>query len=125
MSTLNTYLSFRDFDTNYAFQDAVEHTLTGDHSDRIYFNCTNTPNITTYTFHTDIGDAGYVYLRNFHATAEVGVSFTSPAAGALTACELLLLPKQAMLFPLEPTTADLYLVADGSSPQVEIWVREA
>lgn len=72
-----------------------------------------------HTFSTDIGNAGYVYLKNLDGTNYVDVGF------ATTVYPLRLKAGQVALFPITPAQASLFLLANTAACRVEIYVHEA
>lgn len=74
---------------------------------------------TTHTFATDIGNAGYVYLKNLDATNYVDVGF------ATTVYPLRLKAGQVALFPITPAQASLFLLANTAACRVELYIHEA
>lgn len=74
---------------------------------------------TTHTFSTDIGNAGYVYLKNLDATNYVDVGF---ATGVYP---IRLKAGQVGLLPITPAQASLFLLANTAACRVEIYVHEA
>lgn len=74
---------------------------------------------TTHTFSTDIGNAGYLYLRNLDATNYVDIGF---ATGVYP---IRLKATQVAILPITPATSALYLLANTAACRLEIYAHEA
>ncbi len=74
---------------------------------------------TTFTFDTNIGNAGYAYVKNLDGTNYVDLGF------ATTVYPLRLKAGQVALFPITPAQSALYMLANTAACRVEIMVHEA
>lgn len=72
-----------------------------------------------HTFSTDIGNAGYLYMKNLDATNYVDVGF---ATGVYP---LRIKAEQVALLPITPAQASLFLLANTAACRVEITLHEA
>lgn len=72
-----------------------------------------------HTFSTDIGNAGYLYLKNLDGTNYVEIGF------ATTVYPLKLTAGQVALLPIAPAQASLFLRANTAACRVEITLHEA
>jgi hypothetical protein len=71
------------------------------------------------TLGTQIGNAGYAFIRNLGATNFVEVGF------ATTVYPLNLLAGQVALIPLAPATASLFFKSDTAANNVEVYFHES
>ena len=117
MSSLSISATINDTTTALAKSASITVTTTGNNLDLRRASVTTSEY--TYTFTTDIGDAGYCWVRNTDATNFVQLGF---ATGDY---KMKLLPGQVALFPLLAAQAALYLLADTATCEVELYVHEA
>lgn len=92
-------------------------TTTGDNVDLKVASVTTSEY--TWTIDTDIGDVGYVWVRNIDSTNYVQVGF------ATTDYKIRLLAGQTAVIPVEPATSALYLKANTATCLVEFMAIEA
>lgn len=93
-------------------------TTTGDNADFRSLTVTESGEV-TLTFTTDIGNAGYVYLRNNDDTNFVQYGY------ATTVYNQRISAGSTAIFELNPTIASLYLRADTADCNVDCWILEA
>lgn len=72
-----------------------------------------------HTFSADIGNAGYLYLKNLDDTNYVDIGF---ATGVYP---LRLKAGQPALFPITPAQASIFMIANTAACRVEITLHEA
>lgn len=117
MSALSIQATINDATTSLNKSATVSVTTTGNSLD--FRRLSITTSEVEVTFTTDIGDAGYCWIRNTDDTNFVEAGF------ATTAYPIKLQAGQVALFPLTPSQGSLFLKADTATCEVEVYVHEA
>ena len=116
MATLTVQAGFVDSNVTMARNTSKQVTVAGNAFDYRVIDVTTGE--FTFTISTEVGNAGYCYVRNTDATNYVQLGF---ATGSYF---IRLLAGQAGIFPIEPAQAALFLLADTATCECEVYVHE-
>jgi len=119
VSTFNYTLSFSDTDSGTARTESLAVVTQEPAFDHVYQMDISSGGETTHSILTEIGNAGYIWIMNHDATNYIDVGFTGTGV-----YELRLLAGQHALFPLLPTTATIFMLANTAACDIEFYVRE-
>jgi len=120
MATFSYSLGFSDADSGIARSEGGEVQILQKGFDSQYRMDVSSAGETTHSILTEIGNASYIWMMNRDATNFIDVGFTGTGV-----YQVRLLAGQHALFPLLPTTATIYMLADTAAVDFQFYIREA